>query len=75
MAFFKPSAQLARCDVCRTVFDPVFGGVCAQCRRLLCPTHLYGGAFQRLLGRFSLRQAVCVDCRAKSGRTPSSSDR
>jgi hypothetical protein len=66
MMLFKPSAQLARCDQCRAFFDPVFGGVCARCRRLLCATHLYGGFFQRVLGRFNLRQALCVDCRAKT---------
>jgi hypothetical protein len=65
MALFKPSDQLARCDVCRTVFDPVFGGVCARCHRLLCETHLHGGFFRRLLGRLNPRPAVCVDCRAK----------
>ena len=66
MALFKPSAQLARCDECRTFFDPVYGGVCMRCNRLLCATHLYGGFFQRLLGRFVARRTECVRCRARA---------
>ena len=41
-------AQLARCDQCRTFFDPVYGGVCARCGRLLCATHLHGGFLARI---------------------------
>lgn len=63
MALFNRSAQLARCDECRTVFDPVYGGVCAKCNRLLCATHLYGGFWQRLLGRLVPRRVHCVQCR------------
>jgi len=62
---FKPSAQLGRCDECRTTFDPVYGGGCVRCRRLLCPVHLYGGFWRRLLARVVPRGApVCVRCRA-----------
>jgi hypothetical protein len=66
MALFRQSAQLARCDQCRTFFDPVYGGVCTRCGRLLCATHLHGGFLSRLIGRLVPRKTECVQCR--SGR-------
>lgn len=65
MVLFKPSAQLARCDECRSFFDPVYGGVCVRCKRLLCATHLHGGFLQRLVGRLVPRRTECVQCRTQ----------
>src|SRR5690606_21626573 len=42
MSFLQPSRVSATCDECRTRFDPVKGGVCPACRRLLCGAHYYG---------------------------------
>ena len=63
----RPSSMLATCDECRLPFDPVHGGVCSRCRRLLCGKHIYGSIGRRVqswLG-FAL---VCTVCR--TGRTP-----
>ncbi|HEY2854278.1 MAG TPA: hypothetical protein VGJ18_15595 [Gemmatimonadaceae bacterium] len=67
MALFKPSAQLGRCDECRRLFDPVYGGACANCGRLLCPVHLHGDFWRRFVARWVPRQRVlCVQCRGES---------
>lgn len=64
MAIFKASARLGRCDECRRPYDPVYGGGCARCHRLLCPEHLHGGAWRRLVARLVPRASpVCVRCR------------
>ena len=48
MALLRPSVILARCDICRLPFDPVFGGICPQCGKLLCSTHLFGNPLVKL---------------------------
>jgi hypothetical protein len=67
MAVLQPSRTLATCDECRAVFDPVRGGVCLQCRRLLCGDHYYGSVLRRLQGLLGFRPR-CVACR--EGREP-----
>ncbi|HEU4628485.1 MAG TPA: hypothetical protein VFS08_02030 [Gemmatimonadaceae bacterium] len=67
MAVFQQSRTLATCDECRVHFDPVRGGVCPQCRRLLCGTHYYGSPLRRLQGLVGGRPR-CVACR--EGREP-----
>gem|GEM_PF-1262933 len=68
MAFLQPSRVIATCDECRARFDPVRGGVCDSCRRLLCPTHYYGSFLRRLQGLLGF-SPLCPACRA--GRTAS----
>jgi len=64
MALFNPSTLLGRCEQCRALFDPVYGGACARCGRLLCPVHLHGGFWRQLLARLIPRtQTVCAGCR------------
>ena len=67
MPVFQPSRTLAACDECRTLFDPVHGGVCPSCRRLLCGTHYYGSLLRRLQGLVGGRPR-CPACR--EGREP-----
>ncbi len=67
MAVLQPSSVVATCDVCRARFDPVHGGVCSSCRRLLCPTHYYGSVLRRFLGLLGFSPR-CVSCR-RSGPT------
>ena len=58
----------ARCEECGTSFDPLTGGICPACRRLLCATHLRGW----FAGVFGLpRSADVTLCRAcqRAGRT------
>ena len=63
MGVLKHSTLRPPCDECRRRFNPAFGGACARCRRLLCPDHLYGSAWQRVREMLGLR-AVCVRCRS-----------
>ena len=59
------STLMARCDVCRAVFDPVYGGACESCRRLLCSRHFYGSLAQRLKSYLLLGggRQLCAECR------------
>ena len=67
MAVFQPSRTIATCDECRAAFDPVNGGVCPSCRRLLCGEHYFGSLFRRLQAMVGGRPR-CVACR--EGRAP-----
>lgn len=63
MAVLQPSRVIATCDECRARFDPVRGGVCDSCRRLLCGTHYYGSILRRVQGMLGIAP-LCVACRA-----------
>jgi len=73
MAIFREGKYRAPCDRCGRAFDPVVGGVCAECGRLLCAEHLHGGFVRRTLVVLGARP-VCVHCRAK-GRGGHRADR
>jgi hypothetical protein len=60
----------ATCEQCHTRFDPVTGGICAQCHRLLCGRHLRGWR-PALFALFERAQPVCVACR-RADEAPSS---
>lgn len=62
MAYLQQSRTLGTCDECRVPFDPVKGGVCPRCGRLLCGEHFYGSFLRRLQGIVGGRPA-CVRCR------------
>lgn len=55
------------CDACGARFDLVKGGVCEQCRRVLCARHLHGSFVRRLQVDLGAT-ARCMACRA--GRPP-----
>ena len=63
MALLQRSRIIATCDECRLPFDPVRGGVCPRCRRLLCGTHYYGSILSRLQGMLGM-VPLCPRCRA-----------
>jgi hypothetical protein len=63
MAIFREGKYRAPCDRCGRAFDPVKGGLCAECRKLLCSEHLHGGLVRRALVAVGVRP-VCVHCRA-----------
>ena len=63
----RPSSMFGKCDECRAVFDPVYGGVCSRCKRLLCGRHIYGSIFRRIQAWFGVA-LVCTVCR--SGAIP-----
>jgi hypothetical protein len=74
MAILRSSGLQGRCEQCRAPFDPVYGGACTRCRRLLCARDLHGGAGRRLLALGGLvREPVCVRCRERGDGGSSSS--
>ena len=60
---FQPSNITTDCDACGGRVDLLKGGVCTQCRRILCYTHLHGSWVRRLIADMR-NESVCIDCRA-----------
>jgi hypothetical protein len=60
---FTTAAVRTECDVCNYRFDPIHGGVCEACNRILCLKHLHGSWLRRLTVDMGAR-CVCVECRA-----------
>ena len=63
LEFFRSSQITTDCDQCGGRADMLKGGVCTECRRILCYAHLHGSWTRRLLADISGR-SVCVRCRA-----------
>jgi hypothetical protein len=61
---FRSSQVSTDCDRCGGRVDMVKGGVCTQCRRILCYAHLHGSFLRRLMTDLGAA-TVCVECRAK----------
>ena len=62
---FARTEMATECDACGQRFDLVGGGVCTQCKRVLCARHLHGSWTRRLVVDFGA-PPVCVACRQKS---------
>lgn len=62
MPFFKKSIFFSECDRCHVQFHIGGGGVCEQCRKILCDNHLHGSLVRRIQVSFGARP-VCVACR------------
>jgi hypothetical protein len=60
--FFRETEVKTNCDACGLFFDLVSGGVCDQCRRILCKNHLHGSFTQRLKADIT-GKSLCVQCR------------
>jgi hypothetical protein len=63
MRLLRESTVAAECERCGVRFDPVTGGVCSVCRRILCDAHLNGSFFRRARTWFGAAP-VCVYCAA-----------
>ena len=59
---FRQTDLGTECDVCDARIDLVSGGVCEQCRRILCSKHLHGSWLRRMRHELG-GKAVCVRCR------------
>ena len=66
MPMLRRSSLMAACDECGRAFDPVKGGVCPACGRLLCGEHFYGSLLRRMLGYLGV-PTRCVRCRSGQG--------
>ena len=63
IGIFRSSEISTDCDQCHGRVDIVRGGVCEECRRILCYRHLHGSWIQRLKTDLGARTR-CVQCRA-----------
>ena len=63
MPIFRKSIMTTECDECGRSFAISSGGVCENCRRILCTTHLHGSLGRRIAIAFGARM-ICVRCRA-----------
>jgi hypothetical protein len=66
MEVFRRSIFRTNCDECEKPFPVNTGGVCDNCRRILCDKHLHGSFFRRIAIAFGAPNR-CVDCRAGRG--------
>ena len=64
MVIFRESSFRTRCERCKTVFPAGKGGVCLECRRILCDAHLHGSLWRKLASSVR-RNDICTECRAK----------
>jgi hypothetical protein len=62
---FRSSQISTDCDRCGGRVDMLKGGVCTQCRRILCYMHLHGSWARRLLTDLGA-ETVCVECRSRT---------
>jgi hypothetical protein len=62
MPIFRKSIMTTECDECRRPFAISSGGVCENCRRILCTKHLHGTLTRRIAIAFGA-QMLCVRCR------------
>jgi hypothetical protein len=65
MPFFKKSIFFSECERCHVNFHIGQGGVCEQCRRILCDNHLHGSLVRRVQVYFGARP-ICLTCRASA---------
>ena len=72
MPFFKKSIFTSDCDRCHMRFHIGAGGVCEECRRILCDTHLHGSFVRRVQVSFGAPN-ICVSCRYKRAKSATAS--
>ena len=70
MPVFKKSIFFVDCDRCHVRFHIGAGGVCEECKRILCDAHLHGSLVRRVQVSFGAAP-VCVTCRSKRARVGS----
>ena len=66
MEIFRKSMFRTECDECDKPFPVNTGGVCDQCRRILCTRHLHGSVVRRIAIALGAPMR-CVSCRAGRG--------
>ena len=66
MEIFRKSMFRTECDECDKPFPVNTGGVCDQCRRILCNKHLHGSIVRRIAIALGAPMR-CVSCRAGRG--------
>lgn len=62
MPIFRKSIICTECDECDRQFAISSGGVCENCRRILCSKHLHGSIARVVAIAFGAKM-LCVRCR------------
>lgn len=62
MAIFRESKFRVQCVRCGVPFPAGKGGVCSECRDILCDAHLHGSMFRKLMRAIAGAPAVCTRC-------------
>jgi hypothetical protein len=63
LRFFLASEMGTECEACGARVDLITGGLCVDCKRVLCAKHLHGSRVRRLLVDLGAASR-CVKCRA-----------
>ena len=53
-----------QCERCSLPFEPIKGGLCQRCDRILCSADLHGDTLSRWRAALTGR-VICVECRQK----------
>jgi hypothetical protein len=72
LRFLRRTTLSTDCDACGGRVDMIQGGVCTNCRRILCFRHLHGSWTQRIATELGVK-TVCVACRRDPSRGAASS--
>jgi hypothetical protein len=54
-----------KCERCGLPFEPIKGGLCQRCDRILCAADLHGDLLSRWKAALTGR-AICVECRQRA---------
>lgn len=60
---FRSSSLWTDCEECHLRVNLSQAGACANCRRVLCNTHLHGSFVRRLIVDMGFAKALCPKCR------------
>ena len=63
LRFLRRTTIHTDCDACGGRVDMIQGGVCVNCRRILCFRHLHG-SWTRLIATELGAKPTCVACRS-----------
>lgn len=66
MSIFKETKFRAQCVRCGVPFPAGKGGVCRECRDILCDAHLHGSTFRKLLRAVTGAPPVCPRCEQRA---------
>lgn len=64
--FFRTSQITTDCDECGGRVDLLKGGVCTECKRILCYRHLHGSWLRQFAADIR-GPTICMSCRFRRG--------
>lgn len=70
MPIFRQSRFRVSCERCHANFAAGHGGVCHQCRAVLCDTHLHRSTWRKLVRELVGAAPVCERCASQGAIQP-----